>query len=68
MNEGSGKIIITALIIALILFILYIITLIATTVLAIAAAGGSVWGGGRAIVNYGKSFKENMIDSNRITT
>jgi hypothetical protein len=65
MSEGGGKIVAIALIIGLILFILYIITLIATTVLTIAAAGGSIWGGGRAILNYGRSFKENMIDSNR---
>ena len=68
MSEGGGKIVAIAIIIGLIIFVLYIISLIATAVLGIAAAGGSIWGGGRAILNYSRSFKENMIDSNRATT
>lgn len=68
MSEGGGKLVVLAIIICLILFVLYLITLIATAVLSIAAAGGSIWGGSRAILNYGRSFKENMIDSNRVTT
>ena len=66
MSEGGGKIVAIALIIGLVIFVLYIIFLIAATLLGTAAVGGSIWGGGRAILNYGKSFKENMIDSNRI--
>jgi hypothetical protein len=31
----------------------------------IAAAIGVIWGGGTALINYIKSFKENIIDSNR---
>lgn len=47
-----------------ILFILYIIFLIATTVIGIAAACGTVYGGGTAIVNYVSSINENIIKSN----
>jgi len=66
MDSDGGELIIIALIIAAILFIIYIITIIATAVLSIAAASGTIWGGGRAIMNYGLSFKEHMIDSNRV--
>ena len=39
-------------------------------VIAIAIIGFIIyiaWGGGTAIANYAKSFKENMIDSNKVT-
>ncbi|KKF98456.1 hypothetical protein [Methanosarcina mazei] len=32
--------------------------------LSAAVGGGILWGGGTALVNYGKSFKENMYRSN----
>ena len=41
--------------------------MLASVLAAVAGAGGTLWGGGTAIVNYYKSFKENMIDSNRAT-
>lgn len=47
------------------IFLLVIAIIIFSAVATIAATGGALWGGGTAIVNYGKSFKENMIDSNR---
>lgn len=65
MDDGIGAIIGIVLVIAAVIFVVYIITIIATAVLGVAVAGGSIWGGSRAIMNYGKSFKENMIDSNR---
>ena len=65
MDDGWGSIIGMVIIIAVALFVLYIITLIAASIAMIAAAGGSLWGGGWAILNYGKSIKENLIDSNR---
>ena len=40
-------------------------TVIAVAIAGAASAGGVLWGGGTAILNYGSSFKENMIDSNR---
>jgi len=50
---------------ALVLFILYVIVLVATAVATIAATGGFLWGGGWATLNYAKSIKQNLIDSNR---
>ena len=38
--------------------------MIASVLAAVAGGAGVLWGGGTAIFNYGKSFKENMIDSN----
>jgi hypothetical protein len=51
---------------AIIVFIVYIIFLLAMVIAGIAAAGGTVYGGGTAIGNYFMSFKENMVDSNRV--
>ena len=67
MDSDGGELLGIALVIAAAIFIIYIITIIATAVIAISAAGGAVWGGGRAIMNYGTSFKEYMIDSNHTT-
>lgn len=41
-----------------------VVALVTATV-TLGAAVGAVWGGGTALVNYIKSFKNNMIDSNR---
>lgn len=65
MDDDFGGIIGFVLIIAAIIFVIYIAVMIASAVAAIAGAGGTLWGGGTAAVNYYKSFKENMIDSNR---
>lgn len=51
----------------LIAVVVYVITLIAGVIATVAGAAGTAWGGGTAIVNYCKSFKENMIDSNKVT-
>lgn len=47
--------------------ILYLLAFIATSFIGAAAAGGTIYGGGTAIRNYGAAFKKNMIDSNRKT-
>lgn len=64
-DSGIGTLIGIMLVIAAVLFIVYCIVLIAGVLAAVAGTGGVLWGGGTALVNYGKSFKENMIDSNR---
>ena len=45
--------------------VLYILFLLASIFVTIAAAGGTIFGGGSAIKNYFCSFKENVIDDNR---
>ncbi|WP_214023910.1 hypothetical protein RSJ42_07395 [Methanosarcina hadiensis] len=46
-------------------FYLLLFALSAILIAISAAVGGGVlWGGGTALVNYGKSFKENMYRSN----
>lgn len=63
-DEFGGFIGIVVALIA-IAFVIYCIVILAGILASVAGVGGAVWGGGTAIVNYGKSFKENMIDSNR---
>lgn len=62
--DDWGGLIAIALAIAAITFVVYVIVMIASVLAAVAGGAGILWGGGTAIVNYGKSFKENMIDSN----
>lgn len=52
-------------IIVIIAAIVYVISLIAAILAGLAAAGGVAVGGGTAVLNYGRSVKENLIDSNR---
>ena len=66
MEDSIGTLIGFLLVIAIIAVVIYCIVLIAGALAAIAGAGGVLWGGGTAVVNYTKSFKENMIDSNRV--
>lgn len=66
-DDGIGALIAIAIGIAIVLFIIYCIIIIAGIIAMVAGAGGVLWGGGTAVVNYGQSFKENMIDSNRAT-
>ena len=65
MDDVFGGIIAIVIGLAIIAFVIYCIVLLASAIGAVAAGGGVLWGGGTAIVNYSKSFKENMIDSNR---
>ena len=62
--DDWGGLIGIVLAIAAIIFVIYVIVMIASILAAVAGGAGVLWGGGTAIVNYGKSFKENMIDSN----
>ena len=50
-------------IIVIIVAIVYVISLIAAILAGLAAAGGVAVG--TAVLNYGRSVKENLIDSNR---
>jgi hypothetical protein len=65
MDDGVGTILGAALVLGIIFLFVYVVTMIAAAVVGVAAAAGSLWGGGWAFINYGKSFKENIIDSNR---
>lgn len=67
MDDDLGAIIGFVIILGVIAFIIYCIVILAGIIASIAGAGGVLWGGGTAIANYGKSFKENMIESNRAT-
>jgi hypothetical protein len=62
--DDWGGLIAVVLAIAAIIFVVYVIVMIVSVLAAVAGGAGVLWGGGTAIVNYGKSFKENMIDSN----
>lgn len=64
--DDWGGIIALILGIAAIIFIVYVIVMVASVLAAVAGGAGVLWGGGTAIVNYSKSFKENMIDSNTV--
>ncbi len=65
-NDGEEAIVQLVIIVAVIAFIVYLIVLLATIIASIAAAGGTIYGGGYAIKNYISSFKENVIDSNKV--
>lgn len=66
MDDDFGGIIGLVIGLAIVAFVIYCVVLIASALAAVAGVGGTIWGGGTAIVNYCKSFKENMIDSNRV--
>ena len=67
MDDDFGSLIGILLILGVVLFIVYCIVIIASIIASLAGIGGMIWGGGTAILNYGQSFKENMIDSNLAT-
>lgn len=64
-DSGLGSLIAILLVIAAVVFVVYCVVMLASAIAAVAGVGGLAWGGGTALMNYGKSFKENMIDSNR---
>lgn len=64
-EDGIGALIGLVIILAIVAFVIYCIVMLAGIIASVAGAGGLLWGGGTAIANYGKSFKENMVDSNR---
>ena len=65
MNDDYSGIVGLIVVLVVVAFIIYCIVIMASILVSVAGAGGLIWGGGTAIANYGKSFKENMIDSNR---
>lgn len=67
MDDDWGGIIFAVLVIAAVIFVIYCIIMIASVLATIAGGAGVLWGGGTAISNYAKSFKENMIDSNTVS-
>lgn len=66
-HDGEALIIGWVLILAFFLIIAYVVFLVAAVVVSVAAAGGTLYGGGYAIKNYVSSFKENVVDSNKTT-
>lgn len=64
MDEDVGGLIGIIIVLGVVAAIIYCIVILAGILISIAGTGGIIWGGGTAIVNYGKSFKENMVDSN----
>ncbi len=67
MDDEIGTIIGLGIALVAIAFVIYCIVILAGILATVAGAGGAIWGGGTAIVNYVKSFKENMIDSNMVS-
>lgn len=65
MDEDVSGIVQLIVILAVIVFVFYCIVLVAGILITTAGAGGILWGSGTAIVNYGRSFQKNMIQSNR---
>lgn len=59
-----GIIIVIAIVVAIVAAIIALIAISWFIIVAVAGIAGTIWGGGTAIVNYIKSFKENMIDDN----
>jgi hypothetical protein len=64
-RDGEGYFIGLLLVIAAIALIIYLLIYLAGIIIAIASGLGILYGGGTAIVNYFRSFKEHIIDSNR---
>ena len=68
MDELIGWIAGIVLVIVAICFIIYILSLVASIIACVfPAIGGALWGGGTAIRNYARAFKDNMISSNKKT-
>ena len=67
MDDGGclGYLIVGAIALVVIGIVIYVAVMIASVLAAVAGAGGLAWGGGTAVANYARSFKENMIDSNK---
>lgn len=67
MDDEIGTIIGLGVALIAVVFVIYCIVILAGIFATVAGAGGAIWGGGTAIINYVKSFKENMIDSNIVS-
>jgi len=59
-----GGLIGIVIVLAIAAFVIYCIVIAAAALAAVAGIAGLAWGGGTALFNYGKSLKENLIDSN----
>lgn len=66
-RDGEDAIVGFIIVLIAIGFIIYITILLATVIAGVAAAGGTLFGGCSAIKNYTLSFKENVVDSNRVS-
>ncbi len=68
MLKHDGEEAIVGLILGLVVFflIVYLVVILATVIAGGAAIGGTIFGGSSAIKNYILSFKENIIDSNKV--
>lgn len=64
MDDNRNGLVFTLVMLAIIA-VVCVTVLVAGVITSVAGASGVLWGGGTALINYGKSFKENMIDSNR---
>ena len=62
--DDWGGIIAVIFVIVLIVVVVYCIVMIASLLAMVAGGAGNLWGGGTAVLNYGRSFKENMTASN----
>lgn len=63
--DDLGGVLAFIFIVMAVILVVYIIVLLTSVLVTVASGAGILWGGGTALANYGKSFKENMIDSNR---
>lgn len=66
-DDFVGGLIVIVIAIAIVCVIIYLTVILASIIAAVAGAAGTLWGGGTALINYAKSFKENTIDSNIAT-
>lgn len=65
-TDDSGFLIMMITMVVVAGVVIYLAILALAGIAAIAAAGGTLFGGGTALKNYFVSFKENIIDSNRV--
>lgn len=64
MRRNDFSVVGAIIVLAVIALVIYLLVLAISALVTIAAGSGLVWGGGTALFNYFKSFKENMIESN----
>ncbi len=65
-DDDGGALGAIVLIFILIAAVLYVLVLLAGLIVSAGAVAGTAYGGFTAIRNYVSSFKENMIDSNKV--
>lgn len=67
-DDGAGWLVGVAVVLVIVGMIIAAIIYFWMFLVGAAAFVGAIYGGFNAIKNYGASFKENVIDSNRATT